>query len=228
MRSTFPRPASASAAWIPSATSAGAWDSSFPGRASKSAAPGSGLCRTTRKNAFGFHMGWQSSKVPLSVRSEMARSYEGSGYWIEGAYRLSQAHFWQKAMRHTELVARAQEYLRRRDRRGRRREPRPAQRGYPRGRFRRQLLAARWAERHCQLRPPVQFGRQRQPVELWLRLPFPGSTGARRRASHENHSFHMKTSVTILLCVLCASRLASSVFAGSPAEGQRSLQPARR
>jgi hypothetical protein len=63
-----------------------------------------------RKNAFGFHMGWQSSKLPLSVRSEMARSYEGSGYWIEGAYRLSQAHFWQKAMRHTELVARAQGY----------------------------------------------------------------------------------------------------------------------
>jgi hypothetical protein len=63
-----------------------------------------------RKNAFGFHMGWQSSRVPLSVRAEMARSFEGSGYWIEGAYRLSQAHFWQKAMRHTELVARAQGY----------------------------------------------------------------------------------------------------------------------
>ena len=63
-----------------------------------------------RKNAFGFHMGWQSSKVPLSVRAEMARSFEGSGYWIEGAYRLSQAHFWQKAKRRTELVARAQGY----------------------------------------------------------------------------------------------------------------------
>jgi hypothetical protein len=63
-----------------------------------------------RKNAFGFHMGWQSSKVPLSVRAEMARSFEGSGYWIEGAYRLSQAHFWQKATRRTELVARAQGY----------------------------------------------------------------------------------------------------------------------
>jgi hypothetical protein len=63
-----------------------------------------------RKNAFGFHMGWQSSKLPLSVRAEMARSYEGSGYWIESAYRLSQAHFWHKAMRRTELVARAQGY----------------------------------------------------------------------------------------------------------------------
>jgi hypothetical protein len=63
-----------------------------------------------RKNAFGFHMGWQSSKAPLSVRAEMARSFEGSGFWIEGAYRLSQAHFWEKAMRRTELVARAQGY----------------------------------------------------------------------------------------------------------------------
>ena len=64
----------------------------------------------TRKNAFGFHMGWQSSKLPLSLRAEMARSYQGSGYWIEGAYRLSQLRVWHKAMRHTELVARAQGY----------------------------------------------------------------------------------------------------------------------
>ena len=49
-----------------------------------------------RRNAFGFHMGWQPSKAPLSLRAEYAHSYEGSGYWIESAYRLSQAHFWQK------------------------------------------------------------------------------------------------------------------------------------
>jgi hypothetical protein len=63
-----------------------------------------------RKNAFGFHMGWQSSKAPLSVRSEFAHSFEGSGYWLESAYRLSQAHFRQKEMRHTELVARLQQF----------------------------------------------------------------------------------------------------------------------
>lgn len=63
-----------------------------------------------RKNAFGFHMGWQPTKVPLNLRSEFARSFEGSGYWIEGAYRLSQAHVWQKAMRRTELVARIQQF----------------------------------------------------------------------------------------------------------------------
>jgi len=61
-----------------------------------------------RKNAFGFHMGWQPAKSPLNLRSEFARSYQGSGYWIEGAYRLSQARFWQKALRRTEVVGRIQ------------------------------------------------------------------------------------------------------------------------
>jgi len=64
-----------------------------------------------RKNAFGFHMGWQPSKLPLSIRSEYAHSFDGSGYWAEGAYRLSQVHFWQKAMRRTELVARGQQFF---------------------------------------------------------------------------------------------------------------------
>jgi len=63
-----------------------------------------------RKNAFGFHLGWQPTQAPLNLRSEYAHSFEGSGYWIEGAYRLSQAHFWQKAMRRTEVVARAQQF----------------------------------------------------------------------------------------------------------------------
>ena len=64
-----------------------------------------------RKNAFGFHASWQPTKLPLSLRSEMARSFEGSGYWAEGAYRLSQVHFWQKGMRRTELVGRAQQFF---------------------------------------------------------------------------------------------------------------------
>jgi len=63
-----------------------------------------------RKNAFGFHMGWQAAKAPLNLRSEFAHSFEGSGYWIEGAYRLSQARFWRKPMRHTEIVVRLQQF----------------------------------------------------------------------------------------------------------------------
>jgi hypothetical protein len=64
-----------------------------------------------RKNAFGFHMGWQPAKAPLSLRAEFARSFDGSGYWIESAYRLSQAHFWQKPMRRTEVVTRMQQFF---------------------------------------------------------------------------------------------------------------------
>jgi hypothetical protein len=40
---------------------------------------------------------------------EYARSHDGSGYWIEAAYRLSQVPFWQKVMRRTEIVGRGQQ-----------------------------------------------------------------------------------------------------------------------
>jgi hypothetical protein len=64
-----------------------------------------------RKNAIGLHLGWQPRAVPLSVHSELVRSNQGSGYWIESAYRLSQVHRWEKTMRRTELVARAQQFF---------------------------------------------------------------------------------------------------------------------
>ena len=64
-----------------------------------------------RKNAFGFHVSWQPSKLPMSLRSEYAHAFEGSGYWMEGAYRLSQIPFWRKAMRRTEFVGRAQQFF---------------------------------------------------------------------------------------------------------------------
>ena len=64
-----------------------------------------------RKNAFGFHMAWQPRALPLSMHSEFARSNQGSGYWIEGAYRLSQLHVLEKEMRHTELVVREQQFF---------------------------------------------------------------------------------------------------------------------
>jgi hypothetical protein len=62
-----------------------------------------------RSNAFGFHFAWQPTALPLNLRSEYARSRDGSGYWIEGAYRLSQVPFWRKALRRTEVVGRAQQ-----------------------------------------------------------------------------------------------------------------------
>jgi len=64
-----------------------------------------------RRTAFGFHTGWQPAKLPMSIRAEYAHAYEGSGYWAESAYRLSQVHVWQKGMRRTEVVARAQQFF---------------------------------------------------------------------------------------------------------------------
>ena len=64
-----------------------------------------------RKTAFGFHMGWQPTKLPMSIRAEYAHAFEGSGYWAESAYRLSQMRLWNKAMRRTEVVARAQQFF---------------------------------------------------------------------------------------------------------------------
>jgi hypothetical protein len=68
------------------------------------------LLQDDRSNAFGFHGAWQPSAVPLDLRGEYQRSSQGSGYWIEPAYRLSQLPFWQYAMRRTQLVARLQQY----------------------------------------------------------------------------------------------------------------------
>ena len=64
-----------------------------------------------RKNAFSFHASWQPTKLPMSVRAEMVRSFEGSGYWAESAYRLRQIPYWQKEMSRTEFVARMQQFF---------------------------------------------------------------------------------------------------------------------
>jgi hypothetical protein len=69
------------------------------------------LLQDERSNAFGFHFAWLSMQLPLNVHSEYAHSNRGSGYWIDGAYRLSQLHFWQKAMRRTELAGRAEQFF---------------------------------------------------------------------------------------------------------------------
>ena len=68
------------------------------------------LLQDNRPNAFGFHFAWQPRPLPLDIRSEYARSQNGSGYWIESAYRLSQFPVWQDQMRHFQAVARMQQF----------------------------------------------------------------------------------------------------------------------
>ncbi|MBZ5696461.1 MAG: OprO/OprP family phosphate-selective porin [Acidobacteriia bacterium] len=68
------------------------------------------LLQEDRTNSFGFHFEWQPPPVPLDIRAEYARSHDGSGYWIESAYRLSQSPVWQSALRHVQVVARMQQF----------------------------------------------------------------------------------------------------------------------
>ena len=64
-----------------------------------------------RSNAFGFHAIWQPPALPLDIRSEYARSLQGSGYWLESAYKLSQIPFLQNELRRMQVVARMQQYF---------------------------------------------------------------------------------------------------------------------
>jgi hypothetical protein len=68
------------------------------------------LLQADHSNAFGFHFAWQPPPLPLDIRAEYARSSNGSGYWLEGAYRLSQAPVWKDELRHVQVVGRMQEY----------------------------------------------------------------------------------------------------------------------
>lgn len=83
----------------------------FPGPRLEVGASWQKVLQDDRKNTFGLHMAWQPRAVPLSMHSELVRSNQGSGYWVEGAYRLSQVRFWEKAMRRTEVVARGQQFF---------------------------------------------------------------------------------------------------------------------
>jgi len=69
------------------------------------------LLQDERSNLFGFHLIWQPQSLPFDLRAETARSRQGSGYWIEPAYRLSQLPFWRNQMRRTQVVARMQQFF---------------------------------------------------------------------------------------------------------------------
>jgi hypothetical protein len=69
------------------------------------------LLQDERSNLFGLHAIWQPLALPLDIRSEMARSRRGSGYWVEPTYRLSQLPFLRNQMRRTQVVARMQQYF---------------------------------------------------------------------------------------------------------------------
>ena len=67
------------------------------------------LLQGKRAHAFGLHGEWQPNKVPFTLRSEYVHSsgLNGSGYWIESVYRLSQI----PVLRRLELAGRGQQFF---------------------------------------------------------------------------------------------------------------------
>lgn len=68
------------------------------------------LLQDDHSNAFGFHFEWQPPSTSLDLRAEYASSHYGSGYWIEPAYRLTNAPVLRHELRHVQLVARMQQF----------------------------------------------------------------------------------------------------------------------
>src|SRR5579872_1965660 len=74
-------------------------------------ASGEHLLDGDRANAYGVHLAWQPKAAPLSVHAEYAYDIRGKGYWLEAAYRLSAVPVARKIARHTEVVARMQQFF---------------------------------------------------------------------------------------------------------------------
>ncbi len=62
-------------------------------------------------NRYGFHFQWQPRRVPFDIRSEVADTELGRGYWIEPALRLSSIHSWRSLTSKTQLVGRFQQFF---------------------------------------------------------------------------------------------------------------------
>lgn len=65
-----------------------------------------------RFNIYGVDGTWNLQAVPLDLRTEYFRSAElGSGYWVEGAYRLNRISTWNSFFRKSQLVARMEQFF---------------------------------------------------------------------------------------------------------------------
>jgi hypothetical protein len=63
-------------------------------------------------NSFGTHISWTPSALPLEIKGEWAHSLSGHGYWLQGAYRLSQLGGPNSAIGRLEPVFRMQQFFR--------------------------------------------------------------------------------------------------------------------
>lgn len=61
---------------------------------------------------YGVDWIWQSTKLPLDIRGEYAHNHVvGSGYWLEGAYRMRKMPFWRPFMRKSQAELRMEQFF---------------------------------------------------------------------------------------------------------------------
>ena len=61
-------------------------------------------------NSSGTYISWQPEKFPLDLKAEFDRSFNGEGYWIESAYKLSQVPVAPAFFSRVQLVPRVQQF----------------------------------------------------------------------------------------------------------------------
>ncbi|HEU5399824.1 MAG TPA: hypothetical protein VFU86_00630 [Terriglobales bacterium] len=83
----------------------------FPRYRFEIGASGQHLLQEDRTNSYGLHLAWQPNAVPLDIRGEYAYGSKGKGYWLESAYKLSAIPFASSLTRHTQFVARMQQFF---------------------------------------------------------------------------------------------------------------------
>lgn len=63
-------------------------------------------------NTYGADVTWQSNRLPLDVRGEYVRNRAlGSGYWLEGAYRMRKLPFWKPFMQKSQAELRVEQFF---------------------------------------------------------------------------------------------------------------------
>ncbi len=61
-------------------------------------------------NSTATYLSWQPRSIPLDVKFEFDRSYNGKGYWLETAYLLKQSTFVPAFLKPLQVVGRVQQY----------------------------------------------------------------------------------------------------------------------
>jgi hypothetical protein len=61
-------------------------------------------------NSSGTYVSWQPERLPLDLKAEFDRSFNGEGYWIEAAFKLSQVPVKPAFFSRVQLVPRVQQF----------------------------------------------------------------------------------------------------------------------